>query len=84
MRNVSGILAREREAWQAYVDHMTSKMPNYGKTGSHLTTEVYGDAESHRLFGIWREIRNELDGVSQPQHKQNRMHAGRFSTRGAR
>jgi len=81
MRNVSEILFRERKAWQAYVDYMTSKMPNYGRE-HHQTTQVDGDDESRRLFGIWRQIRDELDGVSQPEHKANRMHAGRFSTRG--
>jgi hypothetical protein len=74
MRNVSDILARERNAWAAYRDYVTNKM-------GPLAREVQGDAASNALFTVWRQFRNELDGVSQPRHKQNRMHAGRFSTR---
>lgn len=64
----------ERSAWLSYETYVTSKMGPQAQ-------EWGGDDESRRLFTVWRQLRNERDAISQPQHKQNRMHAGRFSTR---
>lgn len=75
MRNVSHILACERRAWDNYKSYVLDKM-------GPLAREVQGDPVSHVLFAEWRWRRNQLDGVSQPRHKMNRMHAGRFSIRG--
>ena len=82
MRNVSDILARERNAWAAYRGYCVARMRVTipGKNDYHIAI-FQGDDRSRALFTVWRQFRIELDGVSQPHHKQNRMHAGRFSIR---
>lgn len=74
----TAIFQQEHAAWQAYSDYMVSKMYR------DRVEVVQGDDESRRLFSVWRSIRNERDGISNPRHKQNRQHGGRFSTRGER
>jgi len=67
----TAIFQQERAAWQAYVAYIESKMPD------RQTPIVQGDDESRRLFTVWRSIRNERDGISNPRHRQ-------VSTRGER
>jgi len=59
---ISPIVLAEKAAWQAYVDYITEHMPGGG-------VRYNGDDESRRLFTVWREIRNERDGISNPRHK---------------
>lgn len=66
----------ECAAWWRYADYCTKMSGN----GHH---EFRGDETSHGLFRQWRALRDVRDAISQPHHKQNRMHAGTFSTRGA-
>ncbi len=77
---ISAIVLQEKAAWQAYGDYLESQMPVYGKQIQRKDNFV-ADDESRRLFTAWRTLRNERDGISNPRHKANRQHGGRFSTR---
>jgi hypothetical protein len=77
---IGSIIGVEHAAWQAYVDYMLSKMPFYGRK-AHYTVAVDGDAESHRLFRVWRKLRDEREAIGNPRHKRDNI---RFSTRGER
>jgi len=70
-------IQEECEAWFRYADYCV-EMSNGG------SREFTGDAASHELFRQWQMFRDRREAVSEPQHKMNRMHAGRFSTRGAK
>ena len=62
MTPISPIVLAEKAAWQAYVDYIAPR--------SHNGDVVYtGDDESRRLFTVWRTLRNERDGISNPRHK---------------
>ena len=73
MRVMSNIVRQEQAAWQAYVAYMQSKQPIGPKTGTREDREVYGDDESRRLFTVWRTLRNERDGISNPRHKRDNI-----------
>lgn len=68
----TAIIRAERAAWQAYVDYLESKMPvRDGQV--QWKDALAGDDESRRLFRVWRSIRNERDGISNPRHKKQNI-----------
>jgi len=80
---ISPIVLAEKAAWQLYVDYLESQMPVYDGA-VHWKPNYMGDDESRRLFTVWRKLRDERDGISEPQHFAHRKRVRRFSTRSDR
>lgn len=63
---VSNIVRQEKAAWSDYANYCESRMQPGG-----LPFE--GDDESRALFTVWRTLRNERDGISNPRHKKQNI-----------